>query len=121
MKILSIYPNVAPTGCGGCQQGKDTPNCQRVLDQATVAPQLSGPSDEIKRLMAALGARLGLTTDHDLPAGTGWLKALHVQPGEVSLQLALDRRCSGAVLADAAFQTLCSLLPDTDIYVTHAA
>jgi hypothetical protein len=33
----------------------------------------------------------------------------------------LDRSCGGATLADTAFQTLCSLLPDTDIYVTHAA
>ena len=121
MKTLSIYPDLAPSGCGVCAQGKDTPNCQRVLDQTTAAPQLSGPSDEVKRLMAALGARLGLATDHDLPAGTGWLKALHVQPGEVSLQLALDGSRGGAVLADAAFQPLRSLLPDTDIFVTHAA
>lgn len=121
MKTISIYPDIAPTGCGVCPQGKDTPNCQRVLDQAELVPQLSGPSDEVDRLMAALGIRLGFTTEGDLPAGAGWIRALHVQPGEVSLQLALDRSCGGATLADTAFQTLCSLLPDTDIYVTHAA
>ena len=32
-----------------------------------------------------------------------------------------DRRCGCATLADTGFQTLCSLLPDTDIYVTPAA
>jgi hypothetical protein len=37
----------------------------------------------------------------------------------VELQLAVDPRCGGAELADAAFQTLRRLLPDTDIYVTH--
>jgi hypothetical protein len=71
--------------------------------------------------MAALGERLGFAADGDLPAGAGWVRALHVQPGEVSLQLALDRSCGGATFADTAFQTLCRLLPDTDIYVTHAA
>lgn len=69
MKTISIYPDIAPTGCGVCPQGKDTPNCQRVLDQAELAPQLSGPSDEVDRLMAALGIRLGFTTEGDLPAG----------------------------------------------------
>ena len=37
------------------------------------------------------------------------------------LQLALDSCCGGATLADTGFQTLCSLLPDIDIDVTHAA
>ena len=45
---------------------------------------------------------------------------LRVLPGEVELQLALSRRCGGNDLAERAFQTLRSLLPDTDIYVTPA-
>ena len=66
--------------------------------------------------MAALAQRLGFE-----PGTVGLVRALHVQPGEVELRLAVHRHCGGAELADTAFQTLRGLLPDTDIYVTHAA
>ena len=42
-------------------------------------------------------------------------------PGEVDLRLAVARCHGGAALCDSAFQTLRSLLPDTDIYVIPAA
>jgi hypothetical protein len=40
---------------------------------------------------------------------------------ELTGPVLLDLNCGGATLADTGFQTLCSLLPDTNIDVTHAA
>ena len=50
----------------------------------------------------------------------GLLRALHVQPGEVELQLNISRHCGGDLLADSASQTLRELLSDTDNYVDLA-
>jgi hypothetical protein len=80
-------------------------------------PALSGPPDQLQRLLAAL--------EHDLAqqsngVGGGLVAALHLGLGEAELTLALPRRCGGTLIADTAFQTLRRLLPDTDIYVSHA-
>ena len=68
--------------------------------------------------MAALAPRLGFEMAPD--AGAGLVRALAVSPGEVTLELAVSRHCGGQELVDTAFQTLRTLLPDTDIYVTPA-
>ena len=53
--------NAAPvSGCGRCLQGEDgEPVCRTVRGDASHAPQLSGPADELQRLMAALAPVLG--------------------------------------------------------------
>jgi hypothetical protein len=77
-------------------------------------PDLHGPPAEVERLLAALKA------GNDGRLLSEVLLSLRVEPGEVELRLSVARRCGGAKLADSAFQTLRRLLPDTDIYVTHA-
>ncbi|WP_088280820.1 hypothetical protein [Ideonella sp. A 288] len=76
-----------------------------------------GPPDDLQRLVVALADSLGMA-DGQLD-GT-LVSSLKLMPGEVVLNLAVGPSCSGATLADAAFQTLRRLMPDTDIYVTHA-
>lgn len=115
--------NAAPvSGCGRCLQGEDgEPVCRTVRGDASHAPQLSGPADELQRLMAALAPVLGWGDESGPRAGAGLVRALNLLPGEVELQLAVGRQCGGAALADSAFEALRGLLPDTDIYVTLAA
>ena len=111
---IQIHSTGPAPGCGGCVQGADSgPVCRVALGQACEAPLLSGPADQVQRLLAALAPLLGAS-------GDGLVRALHVQPGEVELQLGLRADCGGAVLADSAFQLLRGLLPDTDIYVLPA-
>lgn len=108
----------APAGvCGHCPHGSgnDGPDCHAAPALPWVAPQLSGPADELVRLLAALAHQPGFEA-----GTTGLVRALRVQPGEVELQLTMGRHCGGAELADTAFQALRGLLPDTDIYVMHA-
>ncbi len=104
--------------CSACVHGRAETVCRAVLGQDCIAPELSGPRDEIERLMNALAAALGFRLDVEeaIPVA-----ALRVEPGEVALTLAAASRCGGAGLAAQAFDTLRALLPDTDIYVRHAA
>lgn len=122
-KTLPIQTAAPADGCGHCPQGNgdggDHLGChfaQAVPPAAPpTAPQLSGPADVLARLMSALAGQPGFEA-----GTTGLVRALKVQPGEVELQLTVDRRCGGAELSDTAFQTLRGLLPDTDIYVLNA-
>ncbi len=115
---IPIYAATPASGCGACAHPADSgPVCQATLGEDCAAPQLSGPADEVQRLLTALRPLLGAAE-----AG-GLVQALRVQPGEVELQLARRASCAGGgggALADSAFQTLRSLLPDTDIYVLTA-
>lgn len=108
----------AGAGCSACAHDDAVAVCRAALGQDCIAPQLTGPHDEIDRLMRALAGALGFRLDANeaIPVA-----ALHVEPGEVSLTLAVAPRCGGASLAAQAFDTLRGLLPDTDIYVLHAA
>lgn len=111
--IHAADPAAGAPACGGCLHDVARgPVCRAMVDQPCQAPQLSGPADQLARLMAALVAALGCAPD-----GAGMVRSLRLQPGEVELRLAVPPHCGGAELADAAFQTLRGLLPDTDIYV----
>jgi hypothetical protein len=116
---IPIHDHDSPgDGCSACVHADHAPMCRAVLGQDCIAPQLSGPRDEVDRLMRALGSALGFRLDADQPIPVA---ALRVEPGEVELTLAVAPHCGGASLASQAFDTLRSLLPDTDIYVMHAA
>jgi hypothetical protein len=119
-KTIAIHQHTdqatSATGCGACaHSASDGPVCTVVVGEEGAAPQLSGPADEVQRLLGALGRQLGYPAD-----GAGLVRVLRVQPGEVDLQLAVAHCHGGAALCDSAFQTLRGLLPDTDIYVSPA-
>ena len=111
--IHDAGPAAVGPACGGCLHDTTrAPVCRAMVDQPCQAPQLSGPADQLARLMAALATQLGCAPD-----GAGLVRSLRLQPGEVELRLAVPAHCAGAELTDTAFQTLRRLLPDTDIYV----
>lgn len=102
-------------GCGGClHDATRGPVCRSLRGEPCAAPTLSGPADELARLLTALTPVLGA------PESSGLVRSLVVQDGEVELRLALPADCGGAALADSAFQALRGVLPDTDIYVLPA-
>lgn len=111
---IPIHPAAPVAGCGACAvAGSGGPACRTVPGERCVAPQLSGPADEVQRLLGALAAALGAES-------ASRVQALVVRPGEVELTLAISLQCGGAALAEQAFQTLRTLLPDTDVYVLPA-
>ena len=84
------------------------------------APQLSGEPAAVQRVIGALQAALDLQMGMRQPP-EAWLRELRLAGDEAQLSLAPGLPCCGADLAQAAFETLRSLLPDTDIYVRTAA
>ncbi len=118
IRIKAVSDDGRALGCGACLHTPAGPVCRSSGGHSCAAPQLMGPPDELQRLVVALADSLGMA-DGQLD-GT-LVRSLKLMPGEVVLNLAVGPECSGATLADAAFQTLRRLMPDTDIYVTHAA
>lgn len=103
-------------GCGACHASAAGPVCRVEFGADCAAPDLHGPQDQVDRVMGALGNALA----SDGQDGRQLVRALRLDDGEAELTLAVQARCGGLELADIAFQTLRSLLPDTDIYVRHA-
>ncbi len=119
-KTIPIQSDAPHAGCHACLESEAGPACHAVTADLASPPRLIGPADELQRLLAALAPRLGFDLLPGTMAGAGWVRGLAVLPGEVTLELAVGRHCGGQGLIDTAFQTLRTLLPDTDIYVTHA-
>lgn len=84
----------------------------------------NGPADQVAQVLAALRRDLdGLAAP--APGAPAWpvealIHRLNLGADEAELVLAVAPHCGGAQLAQTAFHTLRRLLPDTDIYVTHA-
>jgi hypothetical protein len=107
-------------GCGHCLTSSAGPVCRSDVGERCLAPVLAGPAALVERLMAELDRVLAVQADGEATA-SGLIHALMLRDGEAELTLGVSRRCGGALLADTAFQTLRRLLPDTDIYINHAA
>jgi hypothetical protein len=116
-RTIPIQPAQPSPGCGRCMSdGQGERLCGVVLDRCEAAPELSGPPDQVSRVLSALVARTGCAPD-----GSGLVRRLLLREGEADLQLSVASHCGGVALADGAFQALRGLLPDPDIFVTFAA
>ncbi len=124
----------ASRSCGACLHSAAGPVCHIERPaSAGAGPQLIGPPQQLEQLLQALHQALVLVEHaaHSTETGAAaetqplavrdFIHRLSLVEGEAELVLGVAPRCGGAQLADAAFQTLRRLLPDTDIYVSHAA
>jgi hypothetical protein len=118
--ILAM-PAAAAAGCGACAASKARWACGEASFAPVLSPTLVGQPEQIHRVMHALVCDLGeaLGSEED---GAGLVRSLRLDAhtDEAELALAVPAHCGGGRLADVAFQTLRRLLPNTDIYVTHA-
>lgn len=113
-----------PAGqCGGCLSSDGGPQCRaHVTGEPCAHPHLTGQSALIRQVLEALNRQV---VDPD--AGLGivdlqWVQGLRIEDGEAELTLSFAPVCGPAKeLSETAFQTLRRLLPDTDVYVRHAA
>lgn len=110
-------------GCGGCVTSAQGPQCRaHVSGEACAHPQLAGRRELIAQVLGELNR-----TVVDPDAGRGivdlqWVRGLRIEDGEAELTLSFAPVCGpGKELSESAFQTLRRLLPDTDVYVRHAA
>jgi hypothetical protein len=114
---IRVLDAAAAKGCGACMHTSVGPVCRTEYGHACASPDLHGPEEEVQRVMRALSEALAANGDD----ATQLVHSLTIADGEASLKLAVAPHCAGAQLVDLAFQTLRGLLPDTDIYVSHAA
>ena len=121
MPTLWLQPVQAPQGCGGCLPSDNGPACRaHVSGDACAHPHLAGQMDQLRRVMEVLNQQV---VDPDSGRGIvdlQWVRGLRIDADEAELTLSFAPACGpGKALSDAAFQTLRSLLPDTDVYVRH--
>jgi hypothetical protein len=109
----------AASGCGSCAASKAAWACGDATFTHVLEPALTGPPGRLQPVMQALVHELGGALG-DGEDGTGLVRSLRLDEDEAELALAVPAHCGGGRLADIAFQTLRRLLPNTDVYVTHA-
>jgi hypothetical protein len=119
--VIPIQAASLTTGdCAACLPSAAGPVCRQDLAASDAEPQLQGPPDVLQRVLQALSHDLAVQSPGGLLA-SGLVRGLRLSAQEAELTLAVAPRCGGALLADAAFQSLRRALPDTDIYVLHAS
>ncbi|CAD5370305.1 conserved hypothetical protein [Rubrivivax sp. A210] len=84
-----------------------------------IEPRLIGDAQDLQRVVGALETALDAQMGLREPAGA-WLRELRLVDAEAELSFAPGLPYCGPELMQAAFDTLRTLLPDTDIYVRTA-
>jgi metal-sulfur cluster biosynthetic enzyme len=108
-------------GCGGCSADTRPQSCHAGLGDPCLAPHLSGRSELLRRAMDSLRHVVDPERGRNL-VDLHLVQSLHIDDGEAELTVTFPRGCGSARrLAEEAFQSLRGVLPDTDIYVRHAA
>lgn len=107
--------------CGACEASPVGPACRgQGFGEPCLNPVLEGEPDTLQRVLAALDAEAA--DEAGGIVGRHCVKSLRIADGEAVLTVTFPPTCgSGKVLAEIAFGTLRRLLPDTDVYVLHAA
>jgi hypothetical protein len=113
--IPILADTAASGGCGHCHAADEEPVCAVPLGGAPA--RLSGVPQELARVEQALRVcpELG-----GIGLGSGVIRTIHAEGGEVTVTLNVGSCGGGARLVHAVFDNLRQLLPDTDIYVTPA-
>lgn len=116
--LIRIHPvegTASGATCGGCTDAGT--GCSAVDGLPCLAPQLQGDAALLASAMAALRAVVDVESGGNL-VDLHLVQALHIANGEADLLLTFPRSCGPSrLMAEAAFQVLRRLLPDTDVYV----
>ena len=84
---------------------------------SAAAPRLSGPPQTVARVIARLAPRMEELFARSV-ATAEWLDSLDLVEGEAVLRLNRGLSVCQPTALQVAFETLRTLLPDTDIYIT---
>jgi metal-sulfur cluster biosynthetic enzyme len=113
---------LAPGACTGCQPTPTGAACRNSLEGDPCSePLFSGDPARLRAALAALSTVLDAEGGRSL-VELQFLRSLHVDADEAVLTVSFPLRCGPSrQLADDAFHALRRQLPDTDVYVRHAA
>ena len=117
---IPIVAEPAAAGCGGCSD-EGLP-CAAIPAAETCAdPELRGDPELLRRALASLREVVDPAAGRNL-VEMQLVRSLRIGDGEAELMLTFAPRCGSArALAEDAFDRLRSALPETDVYVRHAA
>lgn len=116
--LTHIHP-VAGTACGGCIPSEQ--GCGRALGVPCTTPRLSGDAAQLDRAMVSLRSVAHPEHGRNL-VELHLVQSLRIEGGETELTVTFPRGCGAArLMAEDAFQALRMALPNTDVYVCHAA
>jgi hypothetical protein len=123
-RVIAIRPEqpaAAGAACGHCGHA-NAAACEASPDGRPCAdPELRGDPAAIARVLRALAEVRDETSGLSIVQAQR-VGALRLVDGEAELELTVSPRCgSGRRVFDEAFQALRRALPDTDVYVRHAA
>lgn len=88
-------------------------------DTLLAPPRLSGEAQQLERVLGALETAVRARVGWRLPTAS-WLRELRLVDGEAFVAITPELGGACGPSAEAAFETLRRLLPDTDIYVGAA-
>lgn len=117
----TIWLHADTGGCSHCQPNAHAAACGAGDDGGCGTPDLAGEPALLARVLH------GLRSVPARPGGPNLVDArrvrrLRIGDGEAELALVLGPGCASQLeVADAAFQVLRRVLPDTDVYVSRAA
>jgi metal-sulfur cluster biosynthetic enzyme len=120
---LLLQSAPTPSGCGGCMNHDSGPRCKaQVTGEACAHPEFAGQMDQVALVLQALDRDVRDPHSGCGIVGLQWVRSLRIDGDEAELTLNFAPTCGAAQdMAEAAFQTLRRALPDTDVYVRHAA
>ena len=107
--------------CHACHSRAEGPACRTLVGERCASPEFHGEPALLSQVLDSLREvvdpeRGGNIVDLRL------VKSLRIAPGEAELVVTFPPQCGSArVMAEGAFETLRRTLPDTDVYVLHAA
>jgi len=118
-----VDTGTAATACAGCVPDEGDPACGDVLGgKPCAAPLLAGRTETLQSALRSL-RQVAVHADGSLNiVELQLVKSLRIDDGEAELTVTFPLRCGSArQLAEGAFQALRRVLPDTDVFVRHAA
>ena len=109
-------------GCADCMPTTSGPACRgRLGGQTCMNPEFRGAEAPLQRVIESLRAVVDPEVGDNI-LDLHLVKSLRIEDGEAELTVTFPRGCGNASqITEDAFQAMRRLLPDTDIYVRHAA
>jgi len=107
--------------CHACHSRPEGPACRTLAGERCSSPELRGEPAVLSQVLDSLREVVDPERGGNL-VELRLVKSLRIGPGEAELTVTFPPQCGSArLMAEGAFETLRRALPDTDVYVLHAA
>jgi hypothetical protein len=107
--------------CHACHDRPEGPACRTFVGEVCATPTFHGDPTLVGRVLDSLREVVDPERGINI-VDLRLVKSLRIAQGEAELTVTFPPQCgSSRAMAEGAFETLRRTLPDTDVYVLHAA